>query len=88
MPTREEAKSIAEAALAGDASVDGVSQVLSWDEISSRKPTLLFNTVDWENCWVAYAKYRDWGVLRSSTIVAIDKVSGRVLYQGGAGDEG
>lgn len=88
MLTREQAQTIAESALAGDTRLSGVSKVLSWDEIISRKPVSLFDSVDWENCWLAYAEYSDWSILRSSIIVAIHKESGRVLYHGDAHDEG
>ena len=88
MVSREQARVIAEAAISSDAELTGISQVLSWEEVDSRKPISPFVDVDWQNCWVAYATYRNWAILRSSTVVAVHKMSGAVLYQGSASDEG
>lgn len=89
--SRDKARTIAEEALKNDSEFDGVSEVYAWDEITFRKPSLyLVGGDDLENCWVAYARRpepRIW-MLQSSTIVVIDKTSGRVVYQGCAGDEG
>lgn len=86
--SRDEAKTIAEEALKNDPRLDGVSGVYAWDEINFRKPSPYMLAGDLENCWIAYARQRDIGRLEASTIVAVDKKTGRIAYQGSASDEG
>lgn len=40
-----------------------------------------------ENCWIAYVEHIGPPMLCSSTIIAIDKESGQVIYSGAANDE-
>lgn len=63
-----------------------VAKVLSEDEISSRKPFLF--DVPLTNSWIAYLKADHPMMIQSSTIVVIDRASGRVVYGGSAFDEG
>ena len=86
--SRDKAKAIAETALKSDSRFEGVSGVYAWDEITSRKPTPYQVAVDLQNCWIAYARWRDIRRLEASTIVAVDMTTGRITYQGCASDEG
>jgi len=71
-----------------DPQLAGAGRVEAWDEISGRKPNAGYSAVDLLQCWIVYASYKEWSVLRSSTIAAIDRQTGRIVYQGMAGDEG
>ncbi|MBB3048970.1 hypothetical protein FHR99_003244 [Litorivivens lipolytica] len=63
-----------------------VTKVLHPDEITGRNPVLY--GIALENCWIAYLKPRDPYFIRDSEIIVIDRNLGRVLYHGGANDEG
>jgi hypothetical protein len=44
-----------------------------------------------EPCWFVFARWddgRDDGMLRSSHVILVSKISGKVLYSGSASDEG
>lgn len=88
MVTREQAKAIAEGVIAGNAEFAGISAVYRWNEIPFRRPLQLLDDIERKDCWIAYADYRDRSMLRSSTIVLIDRQSGNVVHQGSACDEG
>lgn len=85
--TREEARAIAERAVADRGLGVGVSGVYLESELSSRRPTL-YGGPNLDDCWIAYVD-RGWSTgLRSSLIVLISKRTGEVLYAGSANDEG
>lgn len=84
MISREQAASIAaEAAKALGVGAD-VDKVLELAEIDR----LHVYGHDSENCWVAYITHNDLRRLQASTIVAVDKLTGQVVYTGSAYDEG
>jgi hypothetical protein len=62
-----------------------VREALLPDELE--RPLSLYN-VDIGNGWIVYVEDLEPYFLRSSTVLAIDRDSGRVLYHGSANDEG
>ena len=87
MITRAEAKNIAEKVLADSEQFEGVSQVLLWGELTYRQPVIYSSGDRIEDCWIAYAS-RKLVLSTRSTIVAIHRETGEVVYQGPAHDEG
>ena len=63
-----------------------VYKVLSLDEIEGSVPSLY--GVSLNGCWIAYIEPIGPQALHSSTIIVIDRASGRVVYRGSANDEG
>ena len=84
MISREQAASIAAKAAKALGFGIGVAQVLELPEIDR----LSVYGHDFENCWVAYIAPTDRRRLQPSTIVAVDKWTGQVVYTGSAYDEG
>ena len=84
MIDREQARRLADDALKALGQLPS-TDIYLWDEIR-RKPSV-FAFADLTNCWIAYAGSHYNGLM-ASTIVAIDKVSGAVVYDGSAHDEG
>lgn len=84
MVSREQAASIAAETAKTLGFGTGVDNVLEHPEIDR----LHVYGHDFENCWVAYITRTDWRALQASTIVAVDKWTGQVVYTGSAYDEG
>lgn len=85
MIQRKEAQSIAEAEAKRKGLGTGIRHVDLWDELTGRRPTLY--NIDLSHCWIAYIERPITG-LQSSTIVAVDRDFGVVMYAGSANDEG
>lgn len=85
--TREQAYQIAEDTCREYMLGLKVDRVLRWDE--SPEPCLyLARSVDRNALWIAYIQpFRAAGLV-SSTVVAIDGMTGNVVYHGSAHDEG
>ncbi len=85
--SRAEALRIAKACLRGDEIRQGfgIQGVSSGDEAAGLMPYGL--SVPLEKCWIAYVQ-EPVLALRSSTIILINKDSGRVVFSGSANDEG
>ena len=62
-----------------------VREALLPDELE--RSLRLYN-VDTRNCWIVYVEDLQPFILRSSTVIAIDRDSGCVVYHGSANDEG
>lgn len=84
MISREQATSIAAEAAKALGLGTAVDKVLDPPEIDR----LRVYGHDFESCWVAYVTQTDWQTLQASTIVAVDKWTGQVVYAGSAYDEG
>ncbi len=84
MISREQAASIAAETAKALGFGTGVDKVLELPEIDR----LQVYGHDFANCWVAYIARTDWQGLQASTIVAVDKWTGQVVYTGSAYDEG
>ena len=65
----------------------GIGEIRAYDSPnwSVRKP--LIYGVDFSNCWIAFIERKSFGI-RESHIIAIDRDNGRVVFVGGAKDEG
>lgn len=63
-----------------------IYRVLSLDEMTGRAPCLY--GVSLSDCWIAYVETSGPPALRASTIIVIDRASGRIIYRGSANDEG
>ena len=86
MITREEAFAIAELYLSEHRVGISVEYVCCPFEIRASKP-LVYN-LNLYDCWIAYINQGYSTLLCSSTIVAINKFNGRIVYAGTANDEG
>lgn len=87
MINREEARAIAEKEVLETGAGAGIKRVCSFDE-SSRRPSG-YAMPDLTACWIVYLEPPPFfGGVCESSIVAISKESGAVLYRGRAGDEG
>jgi hypothetical protein len=86
MLTREQAADIAAREAERHRLGTRVGRVVRWHEIQGRRPFAYVGGL--EDCWIAYIDTGDPTRLCSSTIVAVDRDSGRVVYRGTAGDEG
>jgi len=64
----------------------GISAVLDAADVNLRG-ILLDQPHSLENCWVAFIQQDPW-VLRSSSVVIVDKQSGEIRYHGSLHDEG
>lgn len=84
MISREKAASIASETARSLGLGTGVDKVLELPEIDR----LHVYGHDFKDCWVAYITHTDRWMLRASTIVAVDKQTGQVVYTGSAHDEG
>ena len=62
-----------------------ITQVLALSEICGAAPCI-YGT-DISNSWIAYVKMQRL-CLQASTIIAVDRTTGKVIYWGSAGDEG
>jgi hypothetical protein len=86
MISRSDAATIA----LGEARAQGlgfaITNVLSVAELRTAPPNVY--AADLSNCWIAYVELPGPLRLCSSTIVAVDRATGRVIYSGSAGDEG
>jgi hypothetical protein len=90
MITREEAKRIAEHALAASGCGDWcktVRAVYALHEIRWAKPNCFPHQVALDGAWIAYGLLPE-GEIRSSIVVVIDMTTGVVRYVGDAHDEG
>jgi hypothetical protein len=87
MISREEAAKLAVNELRARGLGTEVRVVLELRELSWRAPLLYLVPPDLADCWIAYAA-KPRPVIAASTIVVIDKTSGRVVYSGSANDEG
>ena len=82
----EEAANIARSyAIAHDLG-ENVRSVVLLQEITGRVPMIFTVTLD--NCWIAYIEDREPLKMCSSTIVAVSREHGNVIYGGSAMDEG
>jgi hypothetical protein len=84
--TREEARLTAELEIRERDLSSGIADVLSFDELTGRKP-LIYGGPDLRRCWIAYAILPGQD-LRPGIIVLVDRETGAVLYAGSAHDEG
>lgn len=92
MINREQAAQIAADALhfVADGTTYDLDRVMTMDEIAGRPPVAYITSNESiKDCWVVYMK-RKQPILRleSSTIMLVSKASGRMVYFGGANDEG
>jgi hypothetical protein len=91
MTSREDARRIAVEYLAQQRTACGtgaVREVVAWDEITWRRPTP-YGAPPLAGSWICYVEESgEPPMLRSSMIVAVCRDTGRVLYAGGAADEG
>ena len=86
MISRERATEIASEVIRENALGTGIRQTLLLSELRSRAPSVY--GVDLSNCWIVYVERANGYMIASSTIVAIDRDTGRVNYHGSANDEG
>lgn len=86
MISRERATEIAREVIRDNALGAGVRQTLLLSEMRFRAPSVY--GVDLSKCWIAYAETANNAMISSSTIVAIDRDAGAVVYKGSAYDEG
>lgn len=84
--SRDQAREIARSDAIAHGLGTHVEAVLLPDEITSRSPSLY--GISTENSWVAYIRPPGPPSICSSTIVVMDRNSGKVRYRGSASDEG
>ncbi|MBS0565779.1 MAG: hypothetical protein JSS59_00005 [Proteobacteria bacterium] len=91
MISREQATQIAEAEALAHQLGERVDRVVLFDEITWREPCLPYffsPAPDLPQCWIAYIEPSGRPSIRASTIVAVHRETGEVVYRGSAGDEG
>lgn len=89
MITREQAFEIADEARKEHMLGRSVIKVKSWEELGAGAPRLYSTSSMTRNSlWIAYIEPLQQLGLQSSTIVAIDRETGEVIYHGSANDEG
>lgn len=89
MISREEAFAIADEVRKERMLGQRVERVLAWHEITNPLPSIyLTGSISRDSLWIAYIEPLQLLGLHSSIIVAIDRETGEVVYQGSAGDEG
>jgi hypothetical protein len=92
MTSREDARRIATEYLREWVSPWGpahVREVLTWDELTSARPRPYGAPAAVETAWICYLDEPQAPLmLRSSTIIAIARDTGEVVYAGSAEDEG
>ena len=89
MITREQAIEIADEVRREHMLGRSVTRVNTWEELGTGTPTLYFTgNMTQNSLWIAYIEPLQLFGLQSSTIVAIDRETGEVMYHGSANDEG
>jgi hypothetical protein len=92
MTSRDDARRIATEYLSEWASPWGpayVWEVLAWDEITWARPRPYGAQASVETTWICNLDEPQAPLmLRSSTIIAVSRVTGQVVYAGSANDEG
>lgn len=68
-----------------------MGNIYAYEELQTRKPSVYMRDPGGEtleNCWITYLRESEPMALRSSTMLAVSKSTGRVVYFGSANDEG
>jgi len=86
--SKDEAAAIAVAEALCKCPPDAIPSVINVYSVTDRRPTGAYISHR-EPAWFVYVPWADGDfALRSSRVIAISKVGGRMLFDGSAGDEG